>query len=152
MSPAAAPVPNTPAWSARSRAHLRMLGLAWTTGSSAVHSPAGSSPLPDPRRPQKPTRGFAGRFHQQPLSCRRCRAWTQLSGEGLGLQRASGPLGIVVLGVPGLCLTPAQFWHFQAILYLEIMLISHSCSFFRALQELGHSFQITMRICSEPLR
>lgn len=57
------------------------------------------------------------------------------AGEGQGLRRASGPLGIVVLGVPSLRLNVAQVWCFQACLQLEIMLISHTCSFFRALED-----------------
>lgn len=101
---------------------------------------------------------LSGRIRQQSLPCQGCRAWPPLprdcptAGVRLGLQRASGPVGTVVLGVSGFSLTGAQFWYFQAFLQPEIMLISYNCSFFRALPQLRLSLQVTMRICSEPLR
>lgn len=105
-------------------------------------SPAGSSPpLRVPGAESCGGGGLSGRICPQPLPCWRVQGWDAsaqglpTAGEGQGLRRASGPLGIVVLGVPRLRLNVAQVWCFQACLQLEIMLISHTCSFFRALED-----------------
>lgn len=98
--------------------------MAWSTG----RSPAGSFPLPPQEASAAPgAEGLREPFRRNPPATSAILEGTGLgpicpgdwptTGEGLGLQRR---LGTEVLGVPGLSLTVAWFWDFQAFLLPKI--------------------------------
>ena len=102
-------------------------------------SPAGSSPPLRVSGAESGGGGLSGRICPQPLPRWRVQGWDS-SAQGLpnswgGAGTTEGKWAFVVLGVPSLRLNVAQVWCFQACLQLGIMLISHTCSFFRALED-----------------
>lgn len=114
---------------------------------------AGPSPVPQPRQ------GLACRPQRlpvlrEPASClwESTGLWAHLPEL---LQRGGAAEGQRDLGMAGLASqvsVSAPVWHCQTFLLLEMRLASHTGSFFlRAQEELGLSFQITMKTCSEPL-